>query len=350
MAPGVRPRRVRKDELCRYHVAAMFCTECGASLYDTAKFCSRCGAPQGIARPPQEDTQPIAQRALPPPTPAAVALPALPSALSVAAAEPPPALPPPSVRPAADWHARAAPPPAPLASVASGAAAFAYRSAAALALWVTILLLIATAIDAGSVLSNLAQANLLTQMQAGVVFSPEDLSANDSRQALFGVAQTIVYLTTTILYLCWLSRSYRNLRALSAWRLQYPSGWAVGGWFVPFLNLVRPYKIVRETWWVSAYPEQADAAGAGFTPRGNALIGFWWAAYLIMGFFGQIVFRLTLTADSPGELIAVSYVGALADLVSMLAAVLALAVVNSISSRQQVAAGRARVGVAAGLR
>ena len=191
------------------------------------------------------------------------------------------------------------------------------------------------------------QASLLTDLEGGVTVSRETFESNDAlEQALFGLSQVAVYLLTAVVFLIWNSRVYRNLEALSRWRLAHGPGWAIGSWFVPFLNLLRPYQIMRETLWVSSYPELADDTPFGYTPPGTALLGFWWAGYLAMGIVGQIVFRVTLSAKSPGELLFASYIGAVADLVSFGAAILAIAIVGLVSSRQ-LSAARTRRLVAA---
>jgi hypothetical protein len=288
----------------------MFCTACGTALPDSAKFCSRCGAVQSgplAAAAPAPRYEPARPAATFPPAPTTY--------------------PAPTYAQTVDKPAR-------------------YGSPAGLAVWVTLFLIMGMAADLGSIVSNLLQASLLQEVQSGVELSRETMESNDARQALFGLTQVGVYFTTAVLFLVWISRCYRNLEALSRWRLQFGSGWVVGAWFVPFLNLVRPYKIVRETLWVSTHPDLADDVGAGYTPPGTALLVFWWTAYLIMGFLGQIVFRLTLSAKAVGELLTVSYIGAVADLESIVAAILAAAVVGVISSRQQ-AAARARGVLAA---
>ncbi|WP_448606454.1 DUF4328 domain-containing protein [Paenimyroides ceti] len=56
---------------------------------------------------------------------------------------------------------------------------------------------------------------------------------------------TIVFLTAAILFLHWFRRAYRNLTT-KAVRLKYSEQVAVWSWFIPFLNLLRPYQIMRE--------------------------------------------------------------------------------------------------------
>jgi Domain of unknown function (DUF4328) len=46
----------------------------------------------------------------------------------------------------------------------------------------------------------------------------------------------------------WMHRAYRNLPALRAQALRWSPGWAAGGWFIPFANLVIPFQVMRELW------------------------------------------------------------------------------------------------------
>jgi len=46
----------------------------------------------------------------------------------------------------------------------------------------------------------------------------------------------------------WMHRAYRNLPALGEQAMRWSPAWALGGWFVPFANLVIPYLCLRELW------------------------------------------------------------------------------------------------------
>lgn len=59
--------------------------------------------------------------------------------------------------------------------------------------------------------------------------------------AFTAVVEFPVYILTVVFFLIWLNRSYKNLTPLGAQDLAYSSGWAVGYWFIPFVNLVRPF-------------------------------------------------------------------------------------------------------------
>jgi len=82
--------------------------------------------------------------------------------------------------------------------------------------------------------------------------SDEELEAHDDRAASIALVWLAVYIITAIAWVTWYKRMYANLPALGAKHIRFTPGWAVGGWFVPFLNLVRPYEIAQELWSGSA--------------------------------------------------------------------------------------------------
>jgi hypothetical protein len=49
-----------------------------------------------------------------------------------------------------------------------------------------------------------------------------------------------------ILFLLWYYRNHRNLGALGASELRFTPGWAVVWWFIPILNLWKPYQVTVE--------------------------------------------------------------------------------------------------------
>jgi len=55
----------------------------------------------------------------------------------------------------------------------------------------------------------------------------------------------IVLIVTVIVFLICQHRAYNNLPPLGVPRPDFSSGWVVGSWFVPFLNLFRPYQIMK---------------------------------------------------------------------------------------------------------
>jgi len=92
-------------------------------------------------------------------------------------------------------------------------------------------------------------------------------------------AGVVVTLATGVVFIAWLFRAHRSNR-MSAGRLQRASGWAIGGWFVPFVNLVMPALVVQDVNRASRPWQQ---------PPGAGLVTCWWVALVGSSVLGRLV-------------------------------------------------------------
>ena len=156
---------------------------------------------------------------------------------------------------------------------------------------------------------------------------------------LVGVFDFIVYVTTVVFFCMWLYRAHNNLRSFDPWsRLNYSAGWTIGSFFVPFANLVVPYRAVKEVWQKSRLPEDAIL----FETDPPALFPMWWLFWLLASFAGNISMRLSFNekvSESTATMISI-----VASALSILAAIFAFVVVQGIDKRQEEASGKAKLG------
>lgn len=197
--------------------------------------------------------------------------------------------------------------------------------------FVCILLLANVGTSFASVLISLAEL-----MWAGDLFA-EDLENNPVALALalltigLAVLQFVIFVATIVLFLMWLYRAHENLAAFGIPRqqLQYSSGWAVGSFFVPFANLIIPYRAIRELWQKSV-PQQATMFAA-LEPPG--FFAAWWGFWIAGNIADNIYFRLSLRSETP--VAGVEMLGIVGSVLGIIAAFLAIKVVREIQ-RQQV--------------
>lgn len=160
---------------------------------------------------------------------------------------------------------------------------------------------------------------------------------------LLAVLQIMLYVATVIFFCVWLHRANKNLRAFNPWaRPEHSAGWAVGSFFVPFVNLVVPYRAVREVWQKSGPPEEAVLS----EPATPAVFPVWWLFWLLAIFSGRISMRLSFNenvAESTATIVSILAVALLT-----LASVFAYLVVDAIDKRQEEMIGRLRLGRFAG--
>jgi hypothetical protein len=126
-----------------------------------------------------------------------------------------------------------------------------------------------------------------------------------------------------------LYRSYENLIAFGVRGAAYSAGWAVGSFFVPFVNLVVPYRAVRELWNRSLGPSLFVTSAAG----PPAWFPLWWTFWLLSNFSTNFYFRLSDGESMSRE--ALAALGIASDALTVIAAIFAIVVVDMITTRQE---------------
>ncbi len=103
---------------------------------------------------------------------------------------------------------------------------------------------------------------------------------------LVAIPDVVIYISTVVFFLMWLYRASNNLRAFNQWtRLEYTASWAIGGFFIPFANLIVPYRAIREVWQKSATPDESLG-----NPSPPAWFTIWWVFWLLASFCRQSLY------------------------------------------------------------
>jgi hypothetical protein len=214
-----------------------------------------------------------------------------------------------------------------------------YDSAHGRAQWATRLLWATVVMSVVAVLSGALELQLLSRAAEGGM-TDADATANDARQRLIGLLQILLLIATAIAFLRWQHRAHRNLQAFQAAKLQFTPGWAVGYWFIPIINLFRPYQTINELWRASAPEIEPGNRTAWQAVPAPAIVGVWWACFLITSFLGRLSFRLSTGANTLPEVTTASWVTLASDAMDVLAALCAILVVRGIDQRQEAKAAR----------
>lgn len=146
-----------------------------------------------------------------------------------------------------------------------------------------------------------------------------EAEAFDDRTASLAQLGVVGLLTTGVLWFVWLHRAVANARALGR-PTEFTPGWAVGWWFVPLANAVRPYQIIRSL---------VDALGA----PDNSRVLWWWGSYFAAGFFAYFASFLRVP-DLDGLRV---FLGSslIAEALRAAAAILAFRLVGEIERRSE---------------
>jgi predicted nucleic acid-binding Zn ribbon protein len=170
-------------------------------------------------------------------------------------------------------------------------------------------------IKIAAIVSSFLQAALLSRMEAGN-YSEAEAESNDIRERIIAIANFAVLILCIVLFILWFRRAYNNLNRSGRTATQFDEGWAAGSWFVPFLNLGRPYQIMKEIW------EKTQLATTNLlTYRKSDIVGWWWAIWILGNVASNIANRAE-RASSISELLTATYISVAADLIQLISIVL----------------------------
>ena len=124
-------------------------------------------------------------------------------------------------------------------------------------------------------ISAFLQYALLKRMQNGN-YTQEEATANDLRHQAIAYSNVAIYIVCIILFIMWFRRAYNNLNLSDRVITKYAEGWAAGSWFVPFLNLARPYFIMQEIW-----DKTQEATHNLISHKSSKIIGWWWVTWIV---------------------------------------------------------------------
>ncbi len=125
-------------------------------------------------------------------------------------------------------------------------------------------------------IASLFQINLLHRMADGESVTTAEKQFNNLFYSATHFAILAMYIFTVICVLMWMYRAHKNLRPLPQRILLFTPGGAVGWWFCPFLNLVRPFQVMREIYNVS------DEGATGELMESSSYgIGLWWFFWIV---------------------------------------------------------------------
>ncbi|UUU31350.1 DUF4328 domain-containing protein [Streptomyces sp. CA-210063] len=208
------------------------------------------------------------------------------------------------------------------------------RSPVGLGRAVAILLGAVIVTDLVAVWADLTMLDVLGRMADGEYGAAVEADADraDRFYGLTGSAQVLAYLATVVVFLIWFHRVRVNAEVFEPFGHRKKRGWAIGGWFVPIVNLWFPRRIALDCW---------DASSPWDKPRSHALVNVWWTLWIIGGVASQASARVYRRAETAEELESATEQVLFADAIEIPGAVLAILFVLALTRMQD---DRARSG------
>ena len=108
-----------------------------------------------------------------------------------------------------------------------------------------------------TIISCSMQIGFLQNVQSGYYQSELEInqaaSANDMRHGSIGMAEVSVFVLSGIFILMWIYKAHKNAIEYGL-NKEFTAGWAVGSFFVPIINLFRPFQAMVELYTCSESP------------------------------------------------------------------------------------------------
>jgi len=196
----------------------------------------------------------------------------------------------------------------------------------------TCLLFACLLLEAGTFASSLSHRSEPAPVAASTSLAPGEATGQNAQPRAMTQLKRAALIATAIVWLTWLHWAYGNLGLVGSKRSRFTRGWALGYWFIPLVNLVRAYQVMKDLWLRSDSMNDRDAYDDLPAP---ALLSGWWGMSLTWGALEQVVASTVRNARTPLELFDVTDVALVGSAVGIVAAVLAIRVVWAIDQRQQ---------------
>lgn len=176
-------------------------------------------------------------------------------------------------------------------------------------------------------ISDLMQVSLLTHYQNGQVdyFTSEE---NNQRQNIVNIANVCMKLVNIVLFIMWFRRAYYNLEKIRVFT-EHSEGWAAGAWFVPILNWIRPFQMMKELW-----HKTQEATEGILHVNPDRIVNVWWTLHLL-NYFSSTLIRTYGSTDTSLEGIMFStWVDIGVNLLNISAAIAAVMMVKKMSEME----------------
>lgn len=155
------------------------------------------------------------------------------------------------------------------------------------------------------------------------VVAPGEDAIREAFEGIAALVSLVIFVCTPIMFLMWLHRVVRQLNALGV-EVGATPGWAVGWWFVPFANLVKPFRIVRGI--VAELGGEAQVA--------SLHLSAWWGTLLLARFLDRIEGRMVMRSGLDGPTPMEAYVvGIGSSLCTIVAALLCVRIVLEVQEQ-----------------
>lgn len=136
-----------------------------------------------------------------------------------------------------------------------------------------------------------------------------------------------IFILSVIFVAMWIHRAHANLHESGVEMLNFTPGWAVGWYFIPIMNLFKPFQAMRELW------TESRGVADSYASEAPGSLGLWWGAWIAGNILGNVSTRMSMMGD--GSNLQVGLVLALASSVcTITSAVILRNIIREITEAQ----------------
>lgn len=183
---------------------------------------------------------------------------------------------------------------------------------------------------AGFLLIAVVLVGQLGELQGSISLAENvPLTPAASLYAAATLADALLTFGTVVLFGMWIYRAAANVVAAEVPGFDYSAGWAVGWYFIPFANLVKPFTAMRQIW-------NASHGGAGDElDVGNGLLTLWWTTWLTSNIATNASVRFSMSTTSPDMVRLGLQLGIAGSLIALVLYPVAIRLVDRVTAAQR---------------
>ncbi len=167
----------------------------------------------------------------------------------------------------------------------------------------------------------------------GIATANENAAHSIIRKVVL-VSQATLLAATAVAFMTWLYRCRANLRAFGTRHLRFSRNWAIFGFLLPVVNLVRPYQVTREVWQASDPGTTDPFEWSRLRPP--LLLRAWWGTFVGFAVFKSLATGMGLSAAvDPLRLQIAQSVELLADVMAAVSVSFVYFVIERITDAQE---------------
>jgi len=186
-----------------------------------------------------------------------------------------------------------------------------------------------------SIASGAFRFFILDQVQSGEEVTETVTALNDLQYGLVALATFGINIAVIVTFIQWFRRAYHNLQR-AGYHTELSEAWAAGAWFVPFLNLVRPYKIMKEIWYQtqSAYATRVENHG---------ILRAWWIMCLLRSWYNNITTQMSFKSETTSDFIRDTTLSIFGDLFTIPCIVVTVMMIRQTASFEELFTQQLRI-------